>query len=214
MQVRPALAVVLFALVLCLAAVWTVGAKTGMVDDEWADGWNIKIGELYYAHSDSPREREAFALRNALAYIRQQPIDYPLRKLARIVPELLVARHDTAYFLRANRFGPMSPSLAAALVRIENAAYVALMSFVRSGSPRPRDPRRTLVGLLGASVVIAHVITFALPRYRIPLLPFLALFAGVALSRPRDVWAPTRTRVLTAGVTVAAFLAIVVRGGL
>jgi hypothetical protein len=70
------------------------------------------------------------------------------------------------------------------------------------------DPRKTLVMLLGAWTVIGHLVAFALPRHRLPMMPLLALLAGVTLWRPAGVWAPTPGRIAAAVAAVGVFLAL------
>ena len=85
---------------------------------------------------------------------------------------------------------------AAALVTLAAAApwmaLAVLAAFGLSLSP-PAAPRR-LVLLLILALIIVHALTFGMSRFRLPAVPFLAAYAGVALASFRDRrWWPAGT---------------------
>ena len=84
------------------------------------DGWNVGIVDRYWSHSDSPGERERFAFDQATAFLRTQPLAYPIEKLGRIVVELLAEKDFiiASYYLPYERFGSMSPNARSALCRV------------------------------------------------------------------------------------------------
>jgi 4-amino-4-deoxy-L-arabinose transferase-like glycosyltransferase len=171
-------------------------------------GWNVDLMRRYYAHSHSPSARERFAFQEASTFLRAQPPGYPVAKLGRTV-RLLLGGGDyvtASYYKPHARFGPLSPSTSNALLRIERGWWVGLTALGLIGfALAAPSPQRTLVALFASSLVLSHWITFVIPRYRVPLLPFLALYAAVTLCRPAATWRPTRGRILTATVLVALF---------
>ena len=172
------------------------------------DGWNVSIANRYDAYSASPRERERMAFREASAFLRAQTPAYPFVKLGMTTKTMLGQQDFVAanYYRPLERFGPVTPSTAGALIRIERYYYVALMAlgligFVMAAA----HPPRTLVGIFAASLVLSHTITFFFPRHRVPVIPFVALFAAVALCRPATMWRPTTARALAAATVVTLF---------
>jgi 4-amino-4-deoxy-L-arabinose transferase-like glycosyltransferase len=172
------------------------------------DGWNVHLANRYDAYSESPREREQLAFREASAFLRAQTPLYPFIKLG-MTTKTMLGQQDfvsAAFYLPHERFGPLPRSTASVLIRIERYYYVGLtalglIGFVMAAA----SPPRALVGILAASLVVSHTVTFFFPRHRVPLIPFIALFAAVALCRPGAVWRPTRTRILAAVIAVALF---------
>ena len=224
---RPARMIALVASMLLTIAPWTV--RNAIVYHElipldclsmqslWqgntATGWNVDIAKRYHQHSASPRERERFAFHEASAFLREQSADYPFRKLGLTVKTMLGQQdYVSAAFYPQQRFGPLSPSTSSKLIRFERYHYVVLtalglVGFVMAAAGAPR----TLVGLFAASLVVSHWVTFFFPRHRVPAIPFVTIFAAVALCRPREVWQPTRARALAAIIVVALFAVAVWR---
>jgi hypothetical protein len=176
-----------------------------------ANGWNVGIAHRYNEHSESPTERERFAFREASAFLRAQTPVYPLRKLGMTL-ERLLGQQDfvSASYYPHKRFGSVPWSTATQLIRIERYYFVGLMALGLIGfAMAAASPERTLVAIFAASLVMSHWVTFFFPRHRVPFIPFLALFAAVALCRPPAVWRPTPARALAA-ITVVSLFAVAV----
>jgi CHASE2 domain-containing sensor protein len=85
-------------------------------------------------------------------------------------------------YARTRRYGRMSRTTADALAAFERGYYVALTALGLVGFVMARfSPERTLVTVYAAALFVGHWITFVFPRHRVPFIPFVALFAAVAI---------------------------------
>jgi 4-amino-4-deoxy-L-arabinose transferase-like glycosyltransferase len=163
------------------------------------------VARLYYGHSESPSAREAFAREKIIEAIRPAPIAWAIRKTIEQVPRLLGPRHETRSFWTVGRLYTVPDWFISAVTGFESAAWlfmaVAGLAGLVLAAP---DPRRTLVLLLGGTTVVTGIVAFALARHRFPMVPFLALGAGLLLFREPPAWAPSPGRRLAAATAVAA----------
>lgn len=159
----------------------------------------MAVAKVYYAHSDSPTEREAYARERALERITAAPFSWAVRKVREQLPRGFGLRHDSMGYFVTGRLGEVPPWFKETVRRIETWMWVliavpGLLGLALVGS----DPRRTLIVLLGLASIATHVIAFAVPRHRLPLVPFLALGAGWLCFRDRpqssSIASPTATR--------------------
>jgi 4-amino-4-deoxy-L-arabinose transferase-like glycosyltransferase len=169
-----------------------------------------EVAQVYYGHSSSPSAREAFARHKVLEAIRPAPITWAVRKTVEQVPRLLGPRHDTRSFWSVGRLLPVPPWFVSAVSAFESAVwlFIAVAGLAGLVLAAP-DPRRTLVLLLGAATVVTGIVAFALARHRFPMVPFLALGAGLLLGREPPAWAPSPGRGLAAATAVAVLCAAV-----
>jgi len=171
----------------------------------------LDVARVYYSYSKSPSAREALAREEARAAILLAPFAWALRKTTEEIPALLGPKHDTASFFNIGRLGKVPRGVISTITALESALWlvIAIGGVVGLFLAAP-DPRRTLVLLLGAATVATSIVAFALARHRFPLVPFLALGAGLVFSRERPPWAPTRGRCLAAAVVLAALCAVAI----
>ena len=178
------------------------------------DGWNVHLANRYDRYSESPRERERLAFREASAFLRAQSPTYPFKK-AGMTMKTMLGQQDyvsATYYRPHERFGPLPSSIASTLIRIERYYYVGLTALAFIGfAMAATSPQRALVAIFAASLVMSHCVTFFFPRHRVPFIPFLAVFAAVALCRPAGVWRPTPARALAAVTAVVLFAVAVWR---
>jgi 4-amino-4-deoxy-L-arabinose transferase-like glycosyltransferase len=169
-----------------------------------------EVAQVYYGHSSSPSAREAFARHKVLEAIRPAPITWAVRKTVEQVPRLLGPRHDTRSFWSVGRLLPVPPWFVSAVSAFESAVwlFIAVAGLAGLVLAAP-DPPRTLVLLLGAATVVTGIVAFALARHRFPMVPFLALGAGLLLGREPPAWAPSPGRGLAAATAVAVLCAAV-----
>ena len=169
----------------------------------------MDVALAYYPYSPSPSVREAFARERALAEIREAPIAWALGKVTRELPRLVGPKHDTRVYFARHRLGNHPGWFESAVLVLESTLWLVIATAGIAGlALAAPDPRRTLVLLLGVTTVATHLIAFALSRHRFPLVPFLALGAGLMLFREAPAWAPSHGRVVAAAIAVAAFLTV------
>ncbi len=101
--------------------------------------------------------------------------------------------NPTSFLLRHFRlgaYGEVSPAIEASVSWAAVLGYLAVAFLGVAGVVlRRRDPRAWLVVALALYVTAIHVVVFGLTRYRLPLMPFAMVFAGVALA-----WVAERSR--------------------
>jgi hypothetical protein len=140
-------------------------------------------------------QRDRCERRRALEWIASHPAAFA----GRAVTKWADLVNPTSFLVRQVRAGryqqiPMSsvgrPAAAAATLAaaLPWMAVAVLAAFGLSLSP-PAAPRR-LVLLLIVLLMIVHALTFGMSRFRLPAIPFLAAYAGVALAsfRGRRWW--------------------------
>jgi hypothetical protein len=162
----------------------------------------------YYANPDEA-SREAEARRVALGAIRaQQPVWIVRKVLVNTCLLFAPSRSQLARFLDRGWLEPRWQGLAARLAAFEAVLYV--MSMVVGLTALWLVPDARLKWLLVSFVAVflaVYVAANAAHRFRVPLLPLLTLYSGPLLCGHA---AASRPRLLRAGLTVAAFLAVVV----
>jgi 4-amino-4-deoxy-L-arabinose transferase-like glycosyltransferase len=86
---------------------------------------------------------------------------------------------QTLIHLRRRAYGERAPAFTWAVAAVVVVPYVAVLGLFALGLARtPLDRRRALVaGFLGYYVLL-HVVAYGFPRYRLPILPAVFLFAA------------------------------------
>jgi hypothetical protein len=148
-------------------------------------------------------------LSSELAYIARNPV-LTLKRL----PEKIGAFWNPTTFIQralARNLVPRVPgqsttALVASLVI--TGAYAALLVLGIFGLfHASRSPLRSYFLLLLATFTVVHSVLVCLSRYRLPLLPFLAVFAAYALLNPKECFRMRSPRTWAA-VVVLALLAV------
>jgi len=155
---------------------------------------------LQFARENPGLVLERFGTRIALLL-------YPTSFLARHVALDYYTRGPTGEVVRE----PFARSTKVAVVWLTLLSYVGLSWLgVLGWAGLPRSPARTLVLLTCAYFLAVYGMAYAVTRYRLVLVPLLAVGAGWALAHPRDLWRSLRRpRVaLGAALTSAALLFI------
>ncbi len=114
---------------------------------------------------------------------------------------------QTLIHLRRRAYGERPPAFTWAAAAIVVLPYLAVLGFFAVGLARtPIDRRRALVAGFLAYYVLLHVVAYGFPRYRLPILPAVFLFAAAA-------WVAWREHALVPGVG-RRLLAYALAGGL
>jgi 4-amino-4-deoxy-L-arabinose transferase-like glycosyltransferase len=157
--------------------------------------------------TDGEMARVDYARQYTLEQIAaEQPLWLP-RKLARNLG--LLWTPDTVWLarLRAGAYGDVSDLTRRGLLVLHVVLYALLLGGAALGMARAGSGRASLaVGVLGL-VMALHVLANATPRFRVPWLPLLCVYAAYATVHARQVLAPPRRRALLAPLVVLAFVA-------
>jgi tetratricopeptide (TPR) repeat protein len=173
---------------------------------ERADATAIARRALALGREPTPREVSAWFTRAALDYARSQPLDWLAlmgRKLALAFNAVEIVDTEDQY---THAETSLALRLSGHLLHFGVLAPLALLGmWIRWDDRRRLLPLYLLLGAYLASLVAFYV--FA--RYRLPLAPILALFAGAGLvGLPRFVRTAPRSQVAAAG-SAAAVAAVV-----
>ncbi len=140
----------------------------------------------------------------AIAYLVSYPgsaLRLYLRKAGDLVAGREIPRNENTYAYRSRSivlrallwrcgvafpFGVVAPLALAGLVAGVGAASAGGAS-VGSGAAAARSGRRLLL-VIAASYAASILLFFPTDRYRLPLVPLFALFAGAVLAAPRATW--------------------------
>jgi arylsulfatase A-like enzyme len=135
-----------------------------------------------YVSIPDEMERMDTARREAIVLIREAQPAWIVRKLVLNVGELFGPGSDVFFKLQQGAYGDVPQPLTRALLVGSVGCYVlVLLAAVLGAAAAPGPGRRTLPLLLFAPVLVVHVIANAFPKYRVPLVPLLVVYAGFAL---------------------------------
>jgi hypothetical protein len=122
-----------------------------------------------------------FARAHALERIRAEQPGWILRKLVRNLALLLAPDEVLRTKVRRGAYGDLPPPEIRALLAVSAPAWVALYAAATLGIAGAREGgRRRLAVLVLAVVAAVHVAANATPRFRLPWLPLLAVYASHA----------------------------------
>jgi hypothetical protein len=127
-------------------------------------------------------ERLDLARGFALARIRAEQPGWIFRKAARNLALLLSPDEVLRTKVRRGAYGDLAPAPIRALLAATIPFWIALYCAAAVGIAAARGGgRRRLAVLVLAVVAVVHIAANATPRFRLPWLPFLAVYAGHAL---------------------------------
>jgi len=167
-----------------------------------------------YRRIDEPLAAEAMARQRALDSIVEQQPWWILRKVLRTPYFLFSPVSQLTRFVERGWVLADHPEVGRRLLILERAHYVVLMCLGIVGLWLvPGGRTQMLVVALILFHLAVYTIANANHRFRVPLLPLFAMYAGPMAFRciaPRPI---RRARLLGASACVAAFLLIVTSGG-
>jgi 4-amino-4-deoxy-L-arabinose transferase-like glycosyltransferase len=179
-------------------------------EKSWVHGLSTDLP----GHSVTEGEKEKWAQRKAIAYMRANPV-ITLRRAAIKFADFWGLEREFVAGVQSGFYAPPTWFQVVATAAIL-LSYVALVTMAAAGVwiAAPRDWRVHAIVLLPVLLILAgHTIVFGHSRYHLPLIPLLALYGSAAAVAarwriPRIVWSPA---VAGAAVTVAVLLSIWVR---
>lgn len=162
----------------------------------------------YFSRRDEV-ERLDFARQHALARIAAEQPAWLGKKLVRNLALLLNPDSVLRTKIRRGAYGDFPPPAARWLLAASIPAWIALAVAAILGLAATRGGPASLAGLLFGSTALLHVLANATPRFRVPWLPLLAIFAAHAALLGRDL--PRRLgrgRLVAAGLALVCFFAL------
>jgi len=153
-------------------------------------------------------DRMRCEVRGGAAFMARHPLLAARRGVVKVAalwtPTNFLIRH-----LRARYYAPPPGPLATQLLTTASAAaFITLSLLALAGIlAAPAGAERFLVVALIVFYAVIHAVIFGMSRYRIPLLPILFAYAGLALVAPRaTLRAIARSRRATAAAIALALL--------
>ena len=144
------------------------------------------LAEAQLGRAPTAREVSAFWVRRTLAKLRERPVDWLRLEAWKLLRLMDTYEHGTENALSEER--PLSPVLWFFFVPggvILALGFVGMVEGWRRAGPR-------LLLYLSVALVVVGMLAFAVVgRYRVPMMPVLALFAGEALT---SLWSFARGR--------------------
>jgi hypothetical protein len=160
--------------------------------------WNLELGlatddsiddvnQRYWASAPDPAERERLARERTLAHVRAVGVPAQLRSQLSKLEKLLVRKPSEfeASLHREGRWGEPPPAWIAALEAPARAQWYAILLLGTAGLALAgrRSPGWTHLALFALAFGAALFLVPVKPRFALPLVPVLCLFAGAALER-------------------------------
>jgi hypothetical protein len=143
---------------------------------------------------------------HALARIEAEQPAWLGKKLVRSLALLLNPDSVLRTKLRHGAYGDRPGASARLLLAASIPAYLALVVAATLGiASAPAQGRRALACLVLGVVALLHVLSNATPRFRVPWLPLLAVYASHALLHPRGLPARAGGPALAAAGAFLAF---------
>jgi len=160
-----------------------------------------------------PVARDRLARRLAWEAIRARQPLWVFEKLRGQMPEFWKADSEIVdHYVGRRACGALPPAAALALEALVVAPYLVLLGLSLVGLARLRSaPGAILLLAMLAAYNLAHVVAYATPRFRLPVLPVVFLLAALALVAPREgVRAPLRGWRVGGLILLAVLAALVV----
>ena len=134
----------------------------------------------YFSRRDEVARLD-YARDHALARISAEQPAWLGKKLVRNLALLLNPDSVLRTKVRNGAYGDFPPATARWLLAASIPAWIALAVAATLGLAASRGGPARLAGLLLGSAALLHVLANATPRFRVPWLPLLAIFAAHAL---------------------------------
>ena len=162
-------------------------------------------------------ERDRLARKLAWQAIRARQPLWIFEKLLGQMPEFWKADSEIVdHYVGRRACGVLAPAAALALEALAVLPYLVLLGLSLIGLARLRiTAGAVLLLVMLAAYNLAHVVAYATPRFRLPVLPVVFLLAALALVVPREgVRAPLRGRRIVLLVALAALAVLVILANL
>jgi len=161
----------------------------------WQGNVDMTREEVYeeYWAAGGRIEEYHYATRKGLEAILARQPWWIFEKIVAVMPRFW-GDSQTLIHLRRRAYGERSPAFTWAVSAVVVLPYVAVLGLFAVGLARtPLDRRRALVVGFLFYYVLLHVVAYGFPRYRLPILPAVFIFAAAG-------WVGWRERTLRPGL--------------
>ncbi len=151
-------------------------------------------------------DRDTCQTQEGVRWMKENPLQFvkrmPLRVAQMLTPHTLLTRH-----LRWDRWPGMPWWLDEALI-LWTVGWSLVVLLV--GAPALAARAKGAIGLVIGLILLYHVAAISvlagISRYRVPLEPFLMVYAAAALARPADTWEALRRHRWRLGLSAVVLL--------
>jgi hypothetical protein len=165
----------------------------------------------------SQAARQAAMTREALCLISARPLAFAAKSLAELVDLFQINYTGAERFTGGFTTGRMPPWYTLSVFLLDDTLYILVLPLAIVGWALARRALQmragnlqSLIGLWCLYNIALAPLLFAINRFRLPLLPFVFIFAAAALAAlARDGWRRLRSRAGAPWLALAAALAIV-----
>ncbi len=195
---------------------WMANSDATPADRMWAavdQGGAEAFAEAFTVeYGTGPRtegEKDRWGRSKAMAYMLANPAITVRRALIKIADLWGLDREFAAGVSRGYYTMPAALALTITVAMVISFPIVALLAAVGlTLVPWRPTVDHWAVLLLIAYTAAMHAVVFGHPRYRLPLMPFLVVYASAALLAPRQAWQPRVWRVATCALLAAGLAGI------
>lgn len=186
--------------------------ERGNVDGEYLDNaWvsSVRIAEAREARELSPAEVSDFWYREGLTFIREQPLDWVrlmAAKLGFFWTGTEVTNNEDTYFFR--RFSRTLSALMWQKVISFPFGIVSPLALLGMFLSLRRGRELSLIYGFVLLYMISIILYFVCGRYRMPIVPFLIMFAGVSLERMAKLYRERKWKYLSAAAGCAVVFGV------
>jgi 4-amino-4-deoxy-L-arabinose transferase-like glycosyltransferase len=183
----------IFGRVVAVSSAGWLNVRSGntLAGDSWLtpDGNALEgFRNTYFAIEDE-MERADYARSQALALIAQEQPTWIFKKLARTIAGFFTPDSYLLKKISRGAYGPPDLAWVRAAVLSSSLAFMLIFVCALPGVLSGAAGRhRLLVGLLLAAVLGVHLLANVSPRYRLPFMPLMMVFAAFTLSQGRASW--------------------------
>lgn len=190
---------------------WLAAAEGNALEPEWRrpNGPARKRFKRAYLRERGELERSDLARRRTFEMIAAEQPGWLAKKLVRNTALFASPDAPWLYKLRRGNYGSEASPWLRPLIAWTVLFHVALVAAAIVGTAGADRRQLLLLALVLGAALAVHVLANATPRYRIPWLPLLAIYAAAALARRRRwQWRRDRGRLLAATAALVFFAAV------
>ena len=146
----------------------------------WQGNAGLTREEIYdeYGSVDGRIDQYRYATRKGIEAILARQPWWIFEKFVAEMPRFW-GDSQTLIHLRRRAYGERAPAFTWAVSAVVVVPYVAVLGLFALGFARtPLDRRRALIAAFLGYYVLLHVVAYGFPRYRLPILPAVFLFAA------------------------------------
>jgi len=180
---------------------------------EWLERFGpvqARFRVAYFSERDE-MARLDLARRHFFERVRAEQPAWLGKKLVRNLSLLLTPDSLLRRKIRHGAYGEVPPPRIRGLLAASIPSHLALVTLGVLGLAAAPSGKRALPVAVLAAICLVHVLANAAPRFRLPLLPLLAIYAAFAVLHARSLWRmPSRGGWIAATAVLAFFFGVCV----